>query len=90
MRKLLLFSLAMAFAAGIAVVSLNSVSEAASAPNGSYKKSCKDIKVSSAGISAVCKTSSGTWKKTSLSSHGFPCGDIENDNGELICVSPSR
>ena len=90
MRKLLFLSFLAAFAAGVAFVSMDSVSEAASAPNGSYKKTCRGIKADANGITAECQTKNGKWKKTSLSSYGFPCADIENDNGDLVCVSPSR
>ena len=87
MRKLLFLSFLMAFAAGIAFVSMDSVSEAASIPNGSYKKSCRNIqRTEHGGIIAECKTKSGKWKKTSLSAQNFPCSEIENDNGELICT----
>lgn len=87
MRKLLLFSFAMALAAGIAFVSLDSVSEAAGVPNGSYKKSCRNIKRNQNGdLFAECLTKSGKWKKTSLGVANFPCSEIENDNGDLICT----
>ena len=87
MRKLLLFSFAAALVAGFALTSADSVSEAASIPNGSYKKSCRNIKrTEHGGISAECKTNSGKWKKTSLSAANFPCSEIENDNGDLICT----
>ena len=87
MRKLLFLSFLAAFAAGIAFVSMDSVSEAADVPNGSYKKSCRNIKRTEyGGITAECKTKSGKWKKTSLSKANFPCSEIENNDGDLICT----
>ena len=87
MRKLLFLSFLAAFAAGIAFVSMDSVSEAASVPNGSYKKTCRNIKRNQNGdLFAECQTKSGKWKKASLGAANFPCSEIENDNGELICT----
>ena len=87
MRKLLFLSFLAAFAAGVAFVSMDSVSEAASVPNGSYKKSCRNIKRNQNGdLFAECQTKSGKWKKTSLGVANFPCSEIENDNGDLICT----
>ena len=77
----------MAFAAGIAFVSMDSVSEAAGVPNGSYKQSCRNIKRTQyGGITAECKTLSGKWKKTSLSAQNFPCSEISNEDGDLVCT----
>ena len=77
------------FFIGGAIV-FNADALAAAAPKGSYKKTCKDIRTDANGLYATCKTTNGKWKKTSLSSYVFPCKDIENDNGNLVCVGPSR
>ncbi len=54
--------------------------------NGSYRKSCQQIKVSSTGINAVCRTIKGEWVKTSLSLTAGRCTEIENINGDLVCT----
>lgn len=86
-RKFFAIALTSAFVfAGGAAFNGASLSEAASIPSGSYKQSCKDISASDTGLRATCQRADGSWQKTSLSSAAFPCDDIENDNGELVCV----
>ena len=55
------------------------------APNGSYRQTCKDIKVSGSTLHAKCKDQSGKTRDASL--HGWAgCRDVENSNGTLHCV----
>ncbi len=54
---------------------------------GSFRQSCKEINVDKNGITALCQKKDGSWQKTSLSSYNFPCTDISNNNGELLCHS---
>ena len=91
MRKFFITTvMAFVFAGAGLILGNPTVSEAKSVPNGSYKKTCTNIKVDSNGIYATCQKADGSWQETSLSSYGFPCDDIENDNGELVCVGPSK
>ena len=91
MRKLFITAfMAFVFVGAGLMLGNPAVSEANSVPNGSYKESCKNISADSKGLYATCQKSDGSWQKTSLSSHSFPCDDIENDNGELVCVGPSN
>ncbi len=53
-------------------------------PAGSYKNSCRDIKVQGKKLKASCENRNGKWKQTSINYKN--CNrDIWNDNGELSC-----
>ena len=53
-------------------------------PSGSYKNSCRDVKVKGSKLSASCENKKGKWKDTSINYK--KCDrDIWNDNGELSC-----
>jgi hypothetical protein len=67
-----------------------SMAVAQSLPRGSYRQTCRNIRLTENGLYASCERTNGTWKDTNLSSYGFPCDDIENDDGDLVCVGPSR
>lgn len=55
-------------------------------PPGTYKKTCKDIKVTDRGMHAVCKTMDGRWRKTFIPASEMSCPNgIENLDGKLIC-----
>lgn len=53
-------------------------------PAGSYKNSCRNIKVQGKQLKASCENRNGKWKQTSINYK--KCDrDIWNDNGELSC-----
>jgi hypothetical protein len=63
-------------------------------PEGTYMKSCKDIKSKdpdddSARIQARCKDSTGEWRKTSFDLD-VCWGDLANIDGELVCIADQR
>ena len=88
MRKIRVLFIVAALATVAALMFWEKTSDASSGvPKGSYQQTCKDIKVSDTGISALCQRKNGAWKQASLSSRGFPCKiDIENDDGDLVCI----
>jgi hypothetical protein len=85
--KKLLCSLSFVLILSLCIASL---AVAQSIPRGSYRQTCRNIRVDGNGLYATCETRNGSWKDTNLSSNGFPCDDIENDDGELVCVGPSN
>jgi len=53
-------------------------------PNGSYKNSCKNIRVDGKQLKAKCEKKNGKWNNTSIKYKN--CNkDIKNDNGNLTC-----
>ena len=53
-------------------------------PNGSYKNSCRNIRVDGKQLKAQCERKNGSWKNSSLKYKKCK-GDISNDNGNLSC-----
>lgn len=53
-------------------------------PNGSYKNSCKNIRVDGKKLKAKCEKRNGNWNSTSINYKQCK-GDISNNNGELSC-----
>jgi len=53
-------------------------------PNGSYKNSCKNIRVDGNQLKAKCEKKNGNWNNTSIKYNNCK-GDISNNNGELSC-----
>jgi hypothetical protein len=58
---------------------------AQSAPQGSYRTSCTDIRVEDRTLTAVCRIADGREQGTSLTDVNRCVGDIGNDNGALTC-----
>jgi CVNH domain len=56
--------------------------------DGSFQKSCRDVAINSSGtLTATCKTTTGTWQRTSLAPghcDGYRAG---NNDGRLVCES---
>lgn len=53
-------------------------------PKGSYKSTCKDIRVDGDYLRAKCEKRNGGWNNTKIK-YKKCSGDIWNDNGELRC-----
>ena len=53
-------------------------------PDGSYKKSCKDMHVIGKMLQATCEDQKGVWRSTTIDMNRCE-GDIRNDNGVLKC-----
>ena len=58
---------------------------AQSAPQGSYRTSCTDVRVEDRTLTAVCRIADGREQTTSLTDVNRCVGDIGNDNGALTC-----
>ena len=58
---------------------------AQSAPQGSYRTSCTEMRVEDRTLTAVCRIADGREQKTSLTDVNRCVGDIGNDNGMLTC-----
>ena len=58
---------------------------AQSAPQGSYRTSCTDLRVEDRTLTAVCRIADGREQRTSLTDVNRCVGDIGNDNGALSC-----
>jgi CVNH domain len=57
---------------------------AAAQPPGSYRESCRDIRMRGSTLSAVCRTVRGREQPTALNISRC-VGDIGNSNGNLVC-----
>src|SRR5215469_8785053 len=58
-------------------------------PPGTYRDSCRNIKMRGDQLRARCQTSQGNWVKTSLNSVDRCVGDITNVEGQLTCSQNS-
>jgi hypothetical protein len=58
---------------------------AQSAPAGSYRGSCTDVRVEDRTLTAVCRIADGRAQRTTLTDVNRCVGDIGNDNGMLTC-----
>jgi len=54
-------------------------------PRGSYRETCRDIRVRGDSLSARCQTINGGWNRTGLNDIGRCIGEIVNDDGNLRC-----
>ena len=54
-------------------------------PRGSYRETCRNIRVRGDYLSARCQTMSGRWNRTSLNDIDHCVGEIVNDDGNLRC-----
>jgi hypothetical protein len=83
-------TLSIVFLMGIVAGAVSAATPAeAAAPPGSYQQSCRQISVvgpkrPDALLTAECRSSKGQWRPTSLYYKNCQ-GDIDNDNGTLIC-----
>ena len=59
---------------------------AQSAPQGSYRTSCTDVRVEDRTLMAVCRIADGRQQATSLTDVNRWVGDIGNDNGAPTCA----
>src|SRR4051812_17620747 len=59
------------------------LAHAQSAPQGSYRHSCTDLRVEDRTLTAICRIADGREQRTSLTDLNRCVGDIENDNGAL-------
>lgn len=78
---------AAAVTAGLMLVSTPNVLEAQRRPSGSYQNSCRSIFIERGGVlRADCKTTSGSWRRSSIRVSQCKGQDIANLNGRLVCT----
>jgi len=68
-----------------AALSLVSLSAHAQVPQGSYLRSCTDIRMEGRTLTAVCRRPDGRERRTALGEVDGCVGDIANYNGVLRC-----
>jgi len=56
-------------------------------PQGSYTRTCTDLRVEGDDLHARCQTTDGGWHDAKLDDYQKCQGDITNDNGHLRCVA---
>ncbi|XXX79584.1 CVNH domain-containing protein [Sorangium sp. So ce134] len=54
-------------------------------PEGSYLRTCRDVRVDRGSLHAMCKDRRGNYRRTRMVDYRRCRGDIENDNGHLRC-----
>lgn len=58
-------------------------------PSGSYKQTCRSLKVMAGTLAGECKAKNGIWRSTALILRNCaPERDIANENGALVCIEP--
>ncbi|WP_437679292.1 hypothetical protein [Sorangium sp. So ce131] len=55
------------------------------APRGSYRRTCRDIRMDEGTLLARCRDRRGNFRRTRLEDARRCKGDIENANGRLRC-----
>ena len=55
------------------------------APEGSYRRTCRDIRTERGTLHARCQDRRGNFQRTRMVDYHRCRGDIENDNGHLRC-----
>lgn len=71
------------------VVAAATAAFAATAPTGSYQKTCTGIAYDGTTLTAQCKTMQGASVSASLAYPASCVGDVGNINGILACTGPS-
>ncbi len=54
-------------------------------PDGSYRQTCRDVRVEGDRLYAVCQKRNSDWRNTSLKHFNRCRGEITNVNGRLEC-----
>lgn len=55
-------------------------------PGGSYRQTCRDVRVHGSTLSATCQDQGGNWRNTELRNFDRCNGEIQNLNGNLSCT----
>lgn len=55
-------------------------------PGGSYRQTCRDVRVHGSTLSATCQDQGGNWRNTELRDFDRCNGEIQNLNGNLSCT----
>ena len=54
-------------------------------PSGGYMQTCRDLQTFGSTLQASCQKRNGRWRQTSLRHFDRCVGEIENNNGKLVC-----
>jgi hypothetical protein len=54
-------------------------------PGGGYTQTCQEVRTSGSTLEANCQTRTGQWNRTTLQNFNQCTGEIENDDGRLVC-----
>jgi len=54
-------------------------------PDGGYRQTCQDARVSGTTLLASCQKRNGGWRQSSLRNFNQCTSEIENNNGRLVC-----
>ena len=54
-------------------------------PSGGYRQTCRDLQTFGSTLQASCQKKNGKWRQTSLRHFNRCLGEIENNNGKLVC-----
>ena len=54
-------------------------------PGGSYRQTCRDVRVQGSTLQATCQDQGGIWRNTELRDFDRCGGEIQNLNGNLSC-----
>lgn len=67
------------------ILAVGSSSAFAQAPPGSYRESCRDIRIHGPTLTALCRRANGRGEHLTALNIAHCVGDIGNNNGHLIC-----
>jgi hypothetical protein len=69
----------------VAAFAFGSAAMAEAPPDGTYRKTCKNLYVEGDTLYGECQNKAGKWKKTWISGYRYCDGDIVNRNGVMDC-----
>ena len=69
----------------IALAGLSFAAYAQAPPPGSYRESCRDVRMHGATLTAVCRRANGRGERVTALNIAHCVGDIGNNNGQLVC-----
>lgn len=67
------------------ILAIVSSSAYAQAPPGSYRESCRDIRMQGPTLTALCRRAHGQGEQLTALNIAHCVGDIGNNNGNLVC-----
>ena len=78
-----------ALVVGLGLTAAPSTSWAQAAPPGSYQSSCRNVSFADGILHGLCRRADQSERDTNLVNPGACNGDIVNQDGRLVCGSPS-
>src|ERR1700756_5461391 len=71
--------------AGAMLAVASASAHAQAAPPGSYRESCRDIRMQGPTLTALCRRANGRGEQLTALDVAHCVGDIGNNNGQLVC-----